>query len=131
MCGIAGFWNKDHSPAEKNILEGMLKKLKRRGPDGEGVFIQDHIALGHRRLAVIDLCTGAQPLDNEDGSIQVTFNGEIFNYKQLREELTGKGHRFKTVSDTEVLLHLYEEYGNDMTSRLDGFFAFALYDSSQ
>ena len=131
MCGIAGFWNKDHSPAEKNILEGMLKKLKRRGPDGEGVFIQDHIALGHRRLAVIDLCTGAQPLDNEDGSIQVTFNGEIFNYKQLREELTGKGHRFKTVSDTEVLLHLYEEYGNDMTSRLDGFFAFALYDSNQ
>ena len=131
MCGIAGFVQLDHAPADEMTLRSMLAKLIRRGPDGGGMHLDGSVALGHRRLSIIDLEGGAQPLSNEDGSVWVTFNGEIFNFMKLREELSAQGHVFKTRSDTEVIVHLYEQYGNDFVSRLDGFFAFALYDSKR
>lgn len=128
MCGIAGFLNFNDSPPQENTVRAMLQPMVCRGPDGEGVKIIGPAAFGHRRLSIIDLDGGAQPLDNEDGSVWVTFNGEIFNYRELRKDLSDRGHRFKTVSDTETIVHLYEEYGTEFTAHLDGFFAFALYD---
>lgn len=129
MCGIAGFVQLDHAPADESALRSMLATLVRRGPDGGGMRLDGSVALGHRRLSIIDLEGGAQPLSNEDGSVWVTFNGEIFNFMKLREELSALGHVFKTRSDTEVIVHLYEQYGSGFVRRLDGFFAFALYDS--
>jgi asparagine synthase (glutamine-hydrolysing) len=99
-----------------------------RGPDGEGFLIEDNVGFGHRRLAIVDLSGGAQPLANEDGSIWVTYNGEIYNHRGLRSELEGRGHRFATRSDTEVLVHGYEEWGDDLPSHLRGMFAFAIWD---
>ncbi len=128
MCGIAGFINLNETPPQEEILRAMLQPMVCRGPDGEGVKLFGPAALGHRRLSIIDLAGGSQPMSNEDGSVWITFNGEIFNYRELRRELTACGHVFKTGSDTETLVHLYEEYGNAMTDHLDGFFAFALYD---
>ena len=131
MCGIAGCLSLNEvSPREADV-QNMLVPMICRGPDGSGVRTIGPAVLGHRRLSIIDLAGGAQPLDNEDGSVWVTFNGEIFNYRKLRHDLSGRGHRFKTDSDTEVLVHLYEEYGQAMTSHLEGFFAFALYDAAK
>ena len=131
MCGIAGFIQLDETLPQESILRAMLSPMICRGPDGEGVKILGPAALGHRRLSVIDLAGGAQPLANEDGSVWITFNGEIFNYRELRRELTARGHLFRTESDTEVLVHLYEEYGAALTEKIDGFFAFGLYDVKQ
>src|SRR5581483_1137604 len=103
--------------------------LQHRGPDGEGQFFGNSVALGHRRLSIIDLSGGAQPLGNEDGSIQVVFNGEIYNFLELRDDLLKRGHRFRTQSDTEVLVHLYEEHGERMPEYLNGMFAFAIWDA--
>ena len=128
MCGIAGFINLNDAPPQESVLRSMLQPMVCRGPDGEGVKIVGQTALGHRRLSIIDLAGGAQPLANEDETVWVTFNGEIFNYRELRRELVSRGHRFKTESDTETLVHLYEEYGSGLTEHLDGFFAFAIYD---
>ena len=131
MCGIAGCLSlTEVSPREADV-SAMLGPMICRGPDGSGVKAVGPAVLGHRRLSIIDLAGGAQPLDNEDGSVWVTFNGEIFNYRELRQDLSGRGHRFKTDSDTETLVHLYEEYGSAMTSHLEGFFAFALYDAAR
>ena len=131
MCGIAGCLSLNEvSPREADV-SAMLAPMICRGPDGSGVKTIGRAVLGHRRLSIIDLAGGAQPLDNEDGSVWVTFNGEIFNYRELRQDLSGRGHRFKTDSDTETLVHLYEEYGPAMTSHLEGFFAFALYDAAR
>lgn len=129
MCGIAGLIDR-RSPDPGADLARMLRPLVHRGPDGEGRHLdqQRHVALGMRRLAIIDLDGGWQPIWNEDGSICVFFNGEIYNYVELREELRGKGHQFHTRSDTEVLVHLYEECGERMTSRLRGMFAFCILD---
>lgn len=135
MCGICGFYgtggfsNSRGAQAQKHILSSMIDSLGHRGPDGEGMHIEDPIALGHARLAVIDLTTGAQPLSNEDGRYWVTYNGEIFNYLELREELLAKSHRFRTESDTEVLVHGYEEYGVDFFQRLNGQWAAAIWDA--
>ncbi|PIE31262.1 asparagine synthase (glutamine-hydrolyzing) [candidate division KSB3 bacterium] len=123
ICGFAGFRN-------DGLLPEMMSLLAHRGPDDEGTLLDHthHVYLGHRRLSIIDLSTGHQPLYNEDGSIAVIFNGEIYNYLDLRKSLEHEGHTFTTHSDTEVLVHLYEEYGTDMPDRLNGIFAFVIYD---
>jgi asparagine synthase (glutamine-hydrolysing) len=106
----------------------MLNTIRHRGPDGEGTYLSGQIGLGHRRLSIIDLSTGQQPLANEDGTVWIVFNGEIYNYQDLRPELMAHGHRFRTRSDTEVIVHLYEEYGEACVERLRGMFAFAIWD---
>lgn len=129
MCGIAGVLYRDETrPVDPAVLAGMSQALAHRGPDGEGFFQESGVGLVHRRLAIIDLEGGKQPLGNEDGSIQVVFNGEIYNYQELTAWLERRGHRFQTRSDTEVLVHLYEEEGENLVQRLRGMFAFALWD---
>jgi asparagine synthase (glutamine-hydrolysing) len=129
MCGICGKLNFDRrEPVSRSLLRRMTDSLVHRGPDGSGEFVSGPIALGHRRLSIIDLDTGAQPMANEDGSVQVVFNGEIYNFAELRRELIAKGHRFRSSSDTEVIVHLYEDIGADCVKRLQGMFAFALWD---
>ncbi|MCL4503901.1 MAG: asparagine synthase (glutamine-hydrolyzing) [Deltaproteobacteria bacterium] len=122
ICGLAGF----HDP---DLLRRMTAVMRRRGPDGEGFFETPYISLGHRRLSIIDLQTGSQPMFNEDSTICVVFNGEIYNYLELREDLENQGHRFATTSDTEVILHAYEESGGDFLKKLNGEFAIALWDT--
>src|SRR5271165_3922122 len=107
----------------------MVAVLGHRGPDGHGYYLDDRVALGHARLSIIDLSGGAQPLASEDGSIWITFNGEIFNYLELRDELKRAGHSFRTQSDTEVVVHAYEQWGGEAWSRLDGQFALAIWDA--
>jgi asparagine synthase (glutamine-hydrolysing) len=124
MCGIAGII----SPTRSNVIERMTKVLAHRGPDGAGYYHDDSIALGHRRLSIIDIQGGKQPISNETGSLQLVCNGEIYNSPQLRKQLTLAGHTFKTKTDVEVILHLYEEYGDDCVKHLRGMFAFAIWD---
>lgn len=132
MCGIAGILYRDPKrQADPAVLKGMGTAIAHRGPDGEGFFGEPGVALVHRRLAIIDLAGGDQPIGNEDGSIQVVLNGEIYNYRQLRAGLVAKGHTFRTQSDTEVLVHLYEEEGDELVGRLRGMFAFALWDRTR
>lgn len=128
MCGIAGILNMAGGPADRAILEHMSIRLVHRGPDEEGSFVRGPIALGQRRLRIIDLAGGHQPMSNEDESIWVTFNGEIYNFRELRADLQKRGHRFATASDTEVIVHAYEEDGERCVERFRGMFAFALWD---
>ncbi len=129
MCGISGIIYSDRERlVEKSILVRMTDTLNHRGPDGEGYFIDRSVALGHRRLAIIDLETGQQPLISRDGKLALVFNGEIYNYLELREQLKGSGHLFTTNSDTEVLLRAYEEWGLEFHHKLNGMWAFALWD---
>ncbi len=129
MCGFAGFID-GLSVEEKNpIIREMGDTIKHRGPDGEGFYVDDSIAMGFRRLSIIDLSLGNQPLFNETKTLAINFNGEIYNYKELREELIGKGHVFATNSDTEVIVHGYEEYGKNIVDKLRGMFAFVIWDS--
>src|SRR5436305_10928423 len=129
MCGIAGVLYADPGrPADREVLRAMGGAIADRGPDGEGYWAEPGVGLVHRRLSIIDLEGGGQPLGNEDGSVQVVFNGEIYNFQELRAGLEAKGHRFRTRSDTEVLVHLYEEHGDRLVDRLRGMFAFALWD---
>lgn len=125
MCGIAGFINNKEN--KKEIIKKMTDKIVHRGPDAEGFYVDDNVALGHRRLSIIDLSGGDQPLYNEDKSIVVIFNGEIYNYIELKDELKKDGHKFKTKSDTEVLVHGYEKWGKELPKHLRGMFAFAIY----
>jgi asparagine synthase (glutamine-hydrolysing) len=132
MCGIAGKINLAIAqPVSRCEIEAMLSVMGHRGPDGQGVHLDGSVGLGHLRLSIIDLATGAQPLGNEDESVWITFNGEIYNFPELREKLLARGHKFKTHSDTEVIVHLYEEYGRDCVNHLRGMFAFAIWDSRQ
>src|SRR4051812_34092118 len=108
MCGIAGIVTSDAAEIDSRQLERMITMLAHRGPDARGLYVEPGAGLGHSRLSVIDVAGGAQPMANADGSLRITFNGEIFNYIELRGELIRKGHRFQTESDTEVLLHLFE-----------------------
>ena len=124
MCGIAGWVGS----APPDLLPAMLRQLKHRGPDGEGSRLEPGAALGMTRLAIIDLVTGAQPMANEDASLWIVFNGEIYNYRELRPALEARGHRFATRSDTEVILHAFEEAGEACVERLRGMFAFAIWD---
>src|SRR6516162_9383304 len=129
MCGIAGFVNREGQGADRAILERMTATLAHRGPDGDGFHVSGPVALGHRRLSIIDVAGGAQPLANEDGTVWVTYNGELYNELELRRELERKGHRYRTSSDTESLVHLYEEEGPDFVRRLNGMFALAIWDA--
>jgi asparagine synthase (glutamine-hydrolysing) len=130
MCGIAGLFNfRSHLPVEREALEHMGAALQHRGPDQSGVFVDADVGLSHRRLSIIDLSEAArQPMTNEDGSVILTFNGEIYNFIQLREELRAAGHVFRSMSDTEVIVHLWEDRGTALLERLVGMFAFALFD---
>jgi asparagine synthase (glutamine-hydrolysing) len=128
MCGIAGIvrWGGEE-PVEPEIKK-MVEAMAHRGPDGEGFLVRDSVALGHRRLAIIDLETGRQPLCNEDETIWITYNGEVYNYRELRCELEEKGHTFATKSDTEVIVHAYEEWDGRCVEKFRGMFAFAIAD---
>jgi len=133
MCGITGWASLDSRtpPPEgaQELLHAMCERMLHRGPDAEGLMVNTGVALGMRRLAIIDLLTGEQPAHNEDHNVSVILNGEIYNYRELRDDLEKRGHAFRSASDTEVLPHLYEEYGKDMVQHLNGMFAFALWDA--
>lgn len=126
MCGFVGFC--DDSKNKKKIIRDMADIIKHRGPDSDGYYVDNNIALGFRRLSIIDLDKGSQPIFNEDKNKVIVFNGEIYNYKEIREELKSKGHKFSTNTDTEVILHGYEEYKEDILNKLRGMFAFVIYD---
>jgi asparagine synthase (glutamine-hydrolysing) len=128
MCGIVGFIDKDKN--KKKIIKKMADRIIHRGPDAEGYYIDDNVALGHRRLSIIDLQAGKQPMYNEDESLVVVFNGEIYNYPELKAELKKYKHKFATKSDTEVLLHGYEQWGKELPKKLRGMFAFAIWDKN-
>jgi asparagine synthase (glutamine-hydrolysing) len=128
MCGIAGFLLRE-GVAQSRIVSAMCDQIRHRGPDDEGVYTDGPCGIGMRRLSIIDLSTGHQPLSNEDASVWVAFNGEIYNYRELRERLAGHGHRFQTNSDTETLVHLYEQEGADGIASLRGMFAFCIWDA--
>lgn len=130
MCGITGALNLNMgTPPSEAVLRQMLAMIRHRGPDEFGIYLDNHIGLGSARLSIVDLSGGQQPICNEDKSLWIVFNGEIFNHIELRPKLEARGHRFSTNSDTEVLLHLYEEYGGKCLSHLNGQFAFAIWDS--
>jgi hypothetical protein len=128
MCGIAGYFlrRRDADPAD---VRAMCARIVHRGPDDEGIYTEGGCGIGMRRLSIIDLAGGHQPIGNEDGTLQVVFNGEIYNYKELRGLLQSRGHRFSTDSDTETIVHLYEDEGPQGIQRLRGMFGIALWDS--
>src|SRR2546421_7451800 len=130
MCGLAGIARREPSGVSVETLDRMAATLRHRGPDGFGRFAGARVGLAHVRLSIIDLAGGAQPLGNEDGQVLVVYNGEIYNYVELRADLERRGHRFRTRTDTEVLVHAYEEWGAgaSLLERLNGQFAFAIYD---
>jgi asparagine synthase (glutamine-hydrolysing) len=130
MCGIVGFTNNIENTDE--VLEKMMDRIRHRGPDAEGKYIDEDIALGHRRLSIIDISSsGDQPIFNEDNSLVIIFNGEIYNYKEIREKLIEAGHSFRTNTDTEVLIHGYEEYGEKLLNMLRGMFSFVIWDKNK
>lgn len=131
MCGICGIYDKTGSPVDPILLHRMAAVLGHRGPDGEGKLLDREIGLGHKRLSIIDLAGGSQPIGNEDDRLKIIYNGEIYNYIELRKELEGLRHRFKTASDTEVIVHAYEEWGKACVERFIGMFAFALWDARE
>jgi asparagine synthase (glutamine-hydrolysing) len=128
MCGICGVFDFKSRPVESNLVNRMSTALRHRGPDGHGAYVRGPVGLGHRRLSIIDLDAGHQPMTNEDETLQIVFNGEIYNFVELREELKKSGHIFKTQCDTEVILHGYEQWGTACVNRFNGIFAFALWD---
>lgn len=131
MCGFCGFSDKLKTNEKKKIIKKMADRIIHRGPDSDGYYVDDKIAMGFRRLSIIDLKGGDQPLYNEDKSVIVMFNGEIYNYQELRKVLIDKGHDFKTNSDTEVIVHGYEEYGTDIFNKLRGMFGIIIYDKNK
>src|ERR1051325_1674161 len=131
MCGIAGVINPPASKVDPGLLRSMIARLRHRGPDDSVVYVKDQIGLAHARLSIIDLTSGGQPMHNESGTISIVFNGEIFNYVELRKALIDKGHRFRTQSDTEVILRLYEDKGEACVDDLNGQWAFAIWDAGK
>src|ERR1700750_1554993 len=128
MCGITGqiYFDKGRK-IDPVTLKNMTDTIYHRGPDDEGFFIEENVGLGFRRLSIIDLSTGHQPLANEDETVWIIFNGEIYNYQELQDNLVKQGHRFRTKSDTETIVHLYEQYGTDCVKYLRGMFGFAIW----
>jgi asparagine synthase (glutamine-hydrolysing) len=132
MCGICGAINFDRKQwMQRSALEAMNQQIVHRGPDDAGFYLSENVGLAMRRLSIIDLATGHQPVSNEDGTIWLVYNGEIYNHEELRSDLETRGHRYRSRSDTETIVHLYEEYGRDCVQRLRGMFAFALWDASE
>jgi len=132
MCGIAGICHIDGPDGiSSDVLKNMIGVVGHRGPDEAGLYLDDHVGLGHARLSIIDLSSGVQPIHNEDKSLWIVYNGEVFNYSELREALQKKGHRFYTTSDTEVILHLYEDEGPECLAQLNGQFAIAIWDAKR
>lgn len=132
MCGIAGFIDAGCTDDEARVvIDTMCRVIRHRGPDEQGIWVGNGVALGMRRLAIIDRSLGHQPMFNEDESVLVVFNGEIYNYRELQKELVQRGHRFRTNSDTETIVHAYEEYGDDCVKRLHGMFSFAIWDKKR
>ena len=129
MCGFVGFTN--YIKDDGTVVENMMNKIVHRGPDSAGIYVDGDIALGFRRLSIIDLAEGNQPMFNEDASLVLVFNGEIYNFKELREELEKQGHIFRNNSDSEVLLHGYEQWGEDLVKRLRGMFAFVIFNKNE
>ena len=130
MCGIAGFVNTDGKPADARLIHRMTDIIAHRGPDADGFYVQGPIAIGHRRLSIIDLTTGGQPMSNEDASLWITYNGEIFNHADVRRELEAAGHRYKSHCDTETCIHAYEQWGDQSVTRYRGMFAYAIWDQN-
>src|SRR5262245_37405623 len=129
MCGIAGIFHADSGrPVSPDLVRRMNGSLAHRGPDGEGMYVDGPVGIAQRRLSIIDVEGGKQPIFNEDGRLAIVFNGEIYNFMGLRDRLVGLGHRFQTKSDTEVILHAYEEYGEACVRHLRGMFTFAIWD---
>src|SRR5437870_13439835 len=134
MCGIAGFVESDavQTPFDageaRALVHEMCRVIRHRGPDDEGVLVERGIGLGMRRLSIIDVSAGHQPIDNEDGSVSIVFNGEIYNFQELRAELAAAGHRFSTHTDTEVIVHGYEQWGHGVFPKLRGMFGLAIWD---
>jgi asparagine synthase (glutamine-hydrolysing) len=132
MCGICGIFHSDRAQRVDRItLEAMNRQIVHRGPDDDGFFVEENVGLAMRRLSIIDIQTGHQPLSNEDGSVWIVFNGEIYNHQDLRKSLESKGHRYRSRSDTETIVHLYEEYGSGCVYHLRGMFAFAIWDRNK
>ena len=131
MCGICGIIGNDGSePVSEATIRAMCSVMHHRGPDDEGVYLRGGVGLGHRRLSIIDLAGGHQPMSNEDGTLWIVYNGEIYNHLELRQTLEARGHRYRTRCDTETILHLYEEFGERCVDHLNGMFAFAIYDQN-
>src|SRR5438045_2057933 len=131
MCGITGWANLDKNSNDhsEDILHRMCERIIHRGPDSEGIWMDDTVALGMRRLSIIDLKTGDQPVFSEDKSVIVMMNGELYNYREVRSDLEKRGHKFATQTDTEIVPHLYQEYGEDFIDHLNGMFAISLWDT--
>ena len=130
MCGICGIIQ-PKKPVSHSLIKSMCDTIFHRGPDDEGIFIRGNVALGARRLSIIDLVTGHQPISNEDGRIWIAYNGEVYNFPELKKELEKKGHKFRSKSDTETVVHSYEEWGEDFVKKLRGMFAFAIWDERE
>src|SRR5215210_2458529 len=131
MCGIAGMCGPEtamRAAESREVVARMCRVIEHRGPDDEGFYVEGGVALGMRRLSIIDLVTGHQPITNEDGSLWIVFNGEIYNFREIRDGLLARGHVFQSNTDTEVIVHLYEEEGEACVERLRGMFAFAIWD---
>ena len=131
MCGIAGFVKLNRCTASAADLERMIDAIRHRGPDGHGIYDSGAAFLGHRRLSIIDVAGGHQPMSNETGSVWITYNGEVFNHSSIRPKLEQAGHRYVTRCDTETIVHAYEEYGHDCVTHFRGMFAFAIWDAER
>src|SRR5918912_2287737 len=130
MCGINGIAlsSRSRRQLDVRVLERMRDVITHRGPDDEGIYIDGRVGLGHRRLSIVDVASGHQPMTNEDESLHIVYNGEVYNHADFRHDLEARGHRYRTHCDTETILHLYEEYGAACVERLRGMFAFAIWD---
>ena len=129
MCGICGVFHSERArQVNRDMLVRMNQQIVHRGPDDDGFLVEENVGLAMRRLSIIDIQTGHQPLSNEDGSVWIVFNGEIYNHQDLRKDLESRGHRYRSKSDTETIVHLYEEYGRECVAHLRGMFAFAIWD---
>src|SRR5262249_21299956 len=131
MCGIVGIIESNGKPVDRSWLASLNDALYHRGPDEDGFYLKGSVGLAMRRLSIIDVSGGQQPIHNEDGTVWAVFNGEIYNYRELRSELEAAGHRFYTHSDTETLVHLYEQYGEEGVKKLRGMFAYAIWDEKR